>query len=215
MATNVALLLGAGLLGLGGWYFAGRKPLRTLPYINVEMIDTVPRQSIAELSDTLHKVSDFHLTDQTGKTVSLADFKGSVFVADFFFTTCQGICPIMNTQLKRVYEKFKGNTKIKFASFTVDPARDTVEAMNRYAQRHGADPAQWHFITGPKPELYQLGRASFAVVATKGNGGTHDFIHSNLFVLVDRDLHIRGYYDGTNAKEVDQLMEDIPLLLEN
>jgi protein SCO1/2 len=164
-----------------------------------------------------HKIGDFSFLDQDGNTITQRDVKGKVFVAEYFFTTCQTICPIMNKQMQRVHEAYKKNDKVNILSFTVNPEIDTVEQMKRYADEHKADGKKWHFLTGEKEKLYNLARKSFFVLkpAESQNLGDvgSDFIHTNNFVLVDQEMRIRGYYDGTNPKEVDRLIKDIDLLL--
>ena len=164
-----------------------------------------------------HKIGDFSFLDQNGKTINQKDVKGKVFVAEYFFTTCQTICPVMNKQMQRVHEVYRENDKVNILSFTVNPEIDTVEQMKRYADEHKADAEKWHFLTGEKDKLYELARKSFFVLkpAESQNLGDvgSDFIHTNNFVLVDQEMRIRGYYDGTNSKEVDRLIKDIDLLL--
>lgn len=164
-----------------------------------------------------HKIGDFSFLDQNGKTITQMDVKGKVFVAEYFFTTCQTICPIMNKQMQRVHEAYRKNDQVNILSFTVNPEIDTVEQMKRYAEEHKADANQWHFLTGEKEKLYELARKSFFVLkpAESQNLGDvgSDFIHTNNFVLVDQEMRIRGYYDGTNKKEVDRLIKDIDILL--
>jgi protein SCO1/2 len=163
-------------------------------------------------------IGDFSLLNQNGETFTLDDVKGKVFVAEYFFTTCGTICPKMTEQMTRVQKKFKGNDAFKILSFTVNPEYDTVEIMNAYAEKHNAVEGQWHFLTGSKKELYSLARNSFFVLkpaeaANLGDAGS-DFIHTNNFVLVDQELRIRGYYDGTSISEVNELMVDIQILLD-
>lgn len=164
-----------------------------------------------------HRIGDFAFQDQMGNTITLDDVKGKVFVAEYFFTTCQTICPIMTDEMKRVQDSYRGNPNVKILSFTVDPETDNVAVMKAYAEKHNAAYGQWYFLTGEKKDLYQLARNSFFVLKPAearnlGDAGS-DFIHTNNFVLVDQQLRIRGYYDGTNAKEVDTLIQDISLLL--
>lgn len=164
-----------------------------------------------------HKIGNFSFLDQNGNAVTQNDVKGKVFVAEYFFTTCQTICPIMNKQMQRVHEAYRKNDEVNILSFTVNPEIDTVEQMKRYADEHKADGKKWHFLTGEKDKLYELARKSFFVLKpaesqNQGDVGS-DFIHTNNFVLVDQKMRIRGYYDGTNKKEVDRLIKDIDLLL--
>jgi protein SCO1/2 len=165
-----------------------------------------------------HKVGDFSFLNQEGKMISLDDVRGKVFVAEYFFTTCGTICPIMNQQMQRVAQAYATENDFHILSFTVDPKTDTVEQMKRYATAHGADAKKWYFLTGTQEKLYALARKSFFVLKpaeaeNQGDVGS-DFIHTNNFVLVDKQLRIRGYYDGTNPKEIEGLIKDIALLLE-
>ena len=119
----------------------------------------------------------------------------------------------MSTQLERVQARFKTETSVMILSHTVDPTRDSILALNRYATLHGADPKKWHFLTGDKKQLYDLARHSYLVTATDGNGGAEDFVHTEQFALVDKEKHIRGFYDGTDSVEVNRLIVDIEQLL--
>jgi protein SCO1/2 len=163
-----------------------------------------------------HTIGDFKFQNQEDKTITRADVAGKVFVAEYFFTTCGTICPIMNQQMMRVQKAYQDNPNLKILSFTVDPDVDDVKQMKMYADGHGADPNQWYFLTGTKEDLYGLARKSFFILKPAeaenlGDAGS-DFIHTNNFVLVDQKLRIRGYYDGTSVKEVDKLIKDIELL---
>jgi protein SCO1/2 len=164
-----------------------------------------------------HRVGAFRFENQDGIWITDADMKGKISVIEYFFTTCKSICPIMNTQMKRIQKKFANQTDVRIFSFTVDPDTDTVAQMKRYASAHQAKIGQWHFLTGKKADLYGLARRSFFVLKPAeaqnlGDAGS-DFIHTNNFVLVDRQLRIRGYYDGTNPEEVSLLQAHITQLL--
>lgn len=181
--------------------------------LNAEMVD----DSLQNVGFG-HRIGDFFLQNQYGETISLSEVQGKIHVAEYFFTHCQSICPVMNEQMQRVHKKFKSNNDVRILSFTVDPENDTVQRMKWYADKHGASGGNWHFLTGDKADLYRLARTSYftlkpAEARNLGDAGS-DFIHTNNFVLVDQELRIRGYYDGTNPKEVDQMMEDMELLLE-
>lgn len=160
-----------------------------------------------------HVVTDFKLINQDGDTITRANFVGKITVVDFFFTTCQGICPVMNSQMQRVYEAFKGNDSVLFISHTVNPENDSVAVMAEHAKRYGADSKQWHFVTGDRAEIYHLARKSYLVSDTEGDGSKEDFVHSEKFTLVDGEGHIRGMYNGTVPGEVDMLIKDIRQLL--
>jgi protein SCO1/2 len=166
-----------------------------------------------------HRIGSFRLQNQFGEEITLEDVKGKVFVAEYFFTTCGTICPIMTEQMTRVQHRFRSNPNLKILSFTVDPEYDDIKVLNEYAKKYDAEKGQWHFLTGTREDLYNLARKSFFVLkpaeaANLGDAGS-DFIHTNNFVLVDQKLRIRGYYDGTDRDEVNQLMDDIEYLITN
>ncbi|MBI3509528.1 MAG: SCO family protein [Bacteroidetes bacterium] len=203
----ILLVTAAGLLIAGYFFFHGK--VRTLNYFGP--VET----SLQNHNDSLgrHVVYDFSLTDQSGKIITRADFKNSICVVNFFFTSCKGICPHMNDQMGRVYAKYKGNKEVQFISHTVNPERDSVPVLAAYAAQRNADETQWHFVTGDKKELYDLARRSYLISDTKGDGGKEDFVHSQNFALVDKTGHIRGLYDGLDPNEVNRLMVDIDVLL--
>lgn len=169
------------------------------------------------LGEQGHKVRPFAFTNQDGKTITNQDVKGKIYVVEYFFTTCKGICPRMNENMTQVFKAYHGNKDVMILSHTVDPQKDTVAAMKEYSLRYEADPRQWLFLTGDKKELYDMARYSYLVTAADETDTTDiesDFIHTDRFVLVDRDAHIRGQYEGTNKEEVKKLIADIKLLLE-
>jgi len=199
-----------------GYYILNQKPKDILPVINPtdvqeEMVDP----EMLRIGQG-HRIGEFGFENQYGEWVSEKNMDGKISVVEYFFTTCKSICPIMNKQMQRVQNKFRYDKQVRIFSFTVDPDTDTVEQMYQYARKHGAKKGQWFFLTGKKEDLYSLARKSFFVLKPAeaqnlGDAGG-DFIHTNNFVLVDSKRRIRGYYDGTNSKEVDQLMDDIKKL---
>ncbi len=160
-----------------------------------------------------HTVPDFAFDGHTGDKVSLAQYEDKVFVADFFFTHCPGICPKMSSQLQRVQYEFRDEQQLMILSHTVDPERDTVEQLNSYADQYEVDSTRWLMVTGNKKALYDQARYGYFVSATEGDGGPEDFIHTEKFILVDKDRIIRGYYDGTDPEDVNKMMVDIKTLL--
>jgi protein SCO1/2 len=189
-----------------------------LPFVNPSDLPSEMVDSAVQNIGRDHKIGSFQLIDENQKQVTEDLIRGKVFVAEYFFTTCGSICPIMNKQMQRVQSKFKNNNHFKILSFTVDPEHDNSEQLKIYAKKHNYNSGQWHFITGDKKALYSLARKSFFVLKPAeaenlGDAG-NDFIHTNNFVLVDQQGHIRGYYDGTNKNEVDQLLLDIEKLLD-
>jgi protein SCO1/2 len=159
-----------------------------------------------------HTVDTFSFIDQDGKLFTHRNVEGKICVVEYFFTTCEGICPKMNDQMTRVAAAYRGQSDVAILSHTVDPQTDTVAQMKRYAESLDADPAQWHFLTGNKQALYNMAINSYLVTAVEDTSKKDvlpEFIHSEKFVLVDKEKHIRGVYDGTNAKDVDKLIKDI------
>ena len=159
-----------------------------------------------------HRIENFAMTNAFGKPVTLEDWNNNIVVADFFFTHCPVICPKMTNSLKRVQDAFSNDDDILINSFSIDPERDDPERLRIYAQKFSIDTDNWHLLTGDKKEIYKLARNGFMIVATDGDGGPDDFIHSEKLVLIDKHRRIRGYYDGTNQQEVSNLISDIQKL---
>lgn len=165
-------------------------------------------------SDTIyHKIQDFSLVDQDSMIVTNETFANKVYVADFFFTSCPTICPIMKGQMLRIHERFRANDQVGILSHTIDPDYDTVALLNDYANRLGVNTDQWKFVTGDADYIYDLGEKSYMVMADEDDQAEGGFIHSGAFLLVDKDRRIRGAYDGTEADQVAVLMNDIDKLL--
>lgn len=159
-------------------------------------------------------VPDFMLVDQDGKTITQKELRGSIYVADFFFTRCGSICPKMTTQLTRVQEEFMNDSSVKIVSFTVDPKHDTAEVLKNYAKEYGAVDSKWRFVTGPKDSIYTLAQKGYFITAMEDAAHPVDFVHSDKLILVDKKGWIRGYYNGTDQKEVDKLITEIKVLEE-
>lgn len=156
-------------------------------------------------------IHDFHLQNQDGRTVSLSDWKGRTVVVDFFFTRCPSVCPKMTAGLKEVQAASAGVNDLLFNSFSVDPLRDSVPQLKAFAKRFNIR-ENWNLLTGSKKEIYELARKSFSVAADDGDGGEQDFIHSEKLVILDSHQQIRGYYNGTDKKDIQQLINDIKKL---
>jgi protein SCO1/2 len=201
-----------------GYYIMNQQTEAVLPVINpIDVQEEMVDPELLRVGQG-HKVGKFSFQNQDNQTITEKNVKGKIYVAEYFFTTCKSICPIMNQQMQRVQKAIKGNGNVKILSFTVDPDADTVAQMKRYATSHNYVKGQWHFLTGRKEDLYSLARKSFFVLKPAeaqnlGDAGS-DFIHTNNFVLVDGQGRIRGYYDGTNPKEVKTLIADIKRLEE-
>ncbi len=163
----------------------------------------------------LNDVQPFLFTDQEGKMISQKDVEGKVYVADFFFTTCKGICPKLNTNLKKIYGEFRDEPDFRIISHTVDPETDSVSQMKHYADSMQADPKTWLFLTGRKDSLYRAARLSYLLDDPKNNEGDirHQFIHTQFFALIDRSGQVRKIIDGLKNDEITELAADIRVLL--
>ncbi len=188
------------------------KPKRVLPIyqpsqVNSEMVDTT-----IQYKKKYHTIADFSFTNQNGKTITQDDYKDKIYVADFFFTTCQTICPIMTKNMHEVQKRTITDNDIMFLSHTVTPEIDNVAQLKRYADEKGVNASKWNLVTGNKKQIYELARKSYLAVKDNGDGGPFDMIHTENFILIDKVRQIRGFYDGTNPEEIDRLMEDIKIL---
>ena len=161
-----------------------------------------------------HRISDFSLLNQNGNNVTHDNYKNKIYVADFFFTTCPDICPIMTGNMLYLQENLK-DTSVMLASFSVTPKIDTVEVLKEYSTLKGVDDSKWNLMTGDKKQIYDLARKSYLVAKAIPDGKNHGMIHTENFVLVDRDKRIRGYYDGTNIEDMDKLLDDIQILIKS
>jgi protein SCO1/2 len=159
-----------------------------------------------------HKVADFKLVNQNGDTITQEAYANKIYVADFFFTRCQTICPVMTNNMAKLQETFLDDDDVMFLSHSVTPVMDSVVVLKAYANAKGVIDAKWNITTGDKKHIYELARKSYFAVLDEGDGGLQDFIHTENFVLVDKKRQIRGFYDGTNIEEIEQLKKDIQLL---
>lgn len=178
--------------------------------VNPILVDPSLRNTLS------HKVAGFDFIDQEGNHTDSSFVQGKIHVADFFFTTCQTICPIMSGKMSGVQEEFKDDPKVRFLSFSVLPEQDSVPVLSDYALAYGVPYTQWRLLTGDRKDIYQIARTSYFTLKPsetgKGDGGLSDFIHTNNFVLVDNESRIRGYYDGTSDPDMDRLKKDIRIL---
>ena len=192
-------------------FYTLMQPAPSLPIYQPTMVDNTLVDSTVQFVKKYHKIADFELVNQNGDTITQDDYPG-IYVADFFFTTCQTICPIMTEHMVQIQEKLKDDPSVKLLSHTVIPATDTVAQLKRYALEKGVNDSKWNLATGPKKEIYDLARKSYLAVKTQGDGGKYDMIHTENFMLIDSKKRIRGYYDGTDPEAIEQLLEDIKTL---
>jgi protein SCO1/2 len=203
--TAVFLLCFFMLLGIGflGYYYkiSHTQKKSALPIVG---------------NDQNHHISPFSFVNQDGKTITNEDVKGKICVVEFFFSTCKGMCPKMNEDMEKVYKAFRGNKNVLILSHTVDPLKDTVQALKAYSLRFDADPNQWMFLTGGKKQLYDMARYSYLISADDDTAGVSidkDFIHDKHYTLVDGLGRVRGFYDGLDQADIGRLIGDINTLL--
>jgi protein SCO1/2 len=161
-----------------------------------------------------HSIADFAFVNQVGDTIRKEDMAGKIYVADFFFTTCPTICPVMKKEMLRVYEQFKRDPNFRILSHTIDPTHDTQAVLQDYAEKLGVpDAATWNFLTGDQEKIFEIGQTSYLTTTMADEMEPGGFLHSGAFLLVDQQGRIRGVYDGTKTDQVDRLLADIPKLL--
>lgn len=204
------IILGAaclGLLLLG----CNDKPKR-LPFLQMEVGEKlVDGKKVADTN--FRTIPNFKLWNQDSTIVTAKDFDGTIYVADFFFTSCPTICPVMHRNLLKVYQKYKGNPEVKFASHTIDVKYDTPSRMKSYATKLGVAGTQWEYLWGTRDEIYALAERNYLVAAQEDSKAPGGFVHQGYLILVDKDKRIRGAYDGVQDEDVAKLMQDMDILL--
>lgn len=195
-------------------FYEALTPKKVLPIfqpndVNYELVDS----SIQHIK-RFHKIKSFEFLNQNGEKISEKDYEGFIYVADFFFTTCPSICPIMTNNMVKIQNYIKDKKKVKLLSFSVTPDIDSVPVLKEYSIKKGVDDKYWNLLTGDKSKIYSLARKSFLVVKENVESNSHSMIHTENFVLVDREKRIRGFYDGTDDTDLQVLKEDIGILLE-
>ncbi|WP_207431977.1 SCO family protein [Sabulibacter ruber] len=174
----------------------------------VTMVDGKP-----QVDTVYHTIPDFAFLDQDSTLVTQQTVANKIYVADFFFTSCPSICPKMKSQMLRVYEKFKDNPRVALLSHSIDPAHDTVAVLRDYADRLGVKSSTWHFLTGNRDSIFDMAQKHYYTSAMEDKTVAGGYAHSGSFLLVDGQRRLRGHYDGTNAQDVDKLLQDMDVLL--
>ncbi|ESU21899.1 cytochrome c oxidase biogenesis protein [Flavobacterium cauense R2A-7] len=197
-------------------FYTALKPKKTLPIytpsmVNPELVDSTI-QHIANKKE--HHIADFAFTNQNGKTITQKDYEGKIYVADFFFTTCQTICPIMTDNMTWLQTQIKNKPEVMLLSHSVTPDIDSVSVLKKYAQEKGVIDSKWNLVTGNKKDIYYIARKSYLAVKTGKPEELYDMVHTENFVLVDQKRRVRGFYDGTKKEEVERLLTDINFLIE-
>lgn len=214
------------ILSLGIFFgiYALQTPEKMLPIysprdINPELVDS----TVQHIGND-HKIADFAFTNQNGKLITQKDYENTIYVADFFFTTCPTICPKMTDNMVWLQNQLKKYPNVKLLSFSVTPDIDTPQILKKYAVEKGVDDSRWNLVTGDKSAIYYLARKSYLAVKTGKPEEMFDMVHTENFILVDKNKRIRGFYDGTNldqpseddtTKNMQQLLADIIWLSEN
>lgn len=186
-------------------------PKKILPVYQPSMVNPELVDDSMKYIKKYHAIADFSLTNQNGKTITQADYEDKIYIADFFFTTCPTICPIMTKNMIEIQKRLKGED-VLLLSHSVTPKNDSVAQLKKYALEKGVDDRLWNLVTGDKKQIYDLARKSYMAVKTDGDGGPYDMIHTENFVLVDKKKQVRGYYDGTKMEDIEKLMIELEVL---
>jgi protein SCO1/2 len=206
----------AFLLSVSVFVFScgNKAPQEKLPYYNTPNFTPLFVSDAKTLATKVpHQIADFEFKDQNGKTITQADVEGKIHIADFFFTSCGSICPVMTSNMKRIDSVFMGDKNVVLLSYSVTPWLDSVSILKKYAERYQIINPNWHLLTGSKSAIYKLARQSY--FAEEDLGFTKDstnFLHTEHFLLIDKDKRIRGIYNGTLELEIMQLIKDINVL---
>ncbi|SFC04735.1 protein SCO1/2 [Flagellimonas taeanensis] len=207
---------GLVLLGLSAvivyLFYNALQPQKLLPVYQPSMVDPSLVDSTLHYKKKYHTIADFSLTNQNGETITQENYKDKIYVADFFFTTCPTICPIMTKNMAEIQNAVLDDPEVMLLSHSVTPVIDSVPQLKKYALEKGVVDSKWNLVTGEKKQIYELARKSYLAVKTDGDGGPYDMIHTENFILVDKERRIRGFYDGTNREEVNKLLEDLKVL---
>ena len=187
---------------------------KPLPIYQPTMVSSELVDSTIQHQKKYHKIADFKLINQNGKTITQDEYLNKIYVADFFFTTCQTICPIMTDHMAQIQKEIINDNEVMLLSHTVTPEIDTVAQLKRYAIKKGVNDAKWNLVTGDKKQIYDLARKSYLAVKDQGNGDAFDMIHTENFMLIDKKRQIRGFYDGTKQEDINKLLSDIKTLKE-
>lgn len=193
-------------------FYRALQPRKVLPVyqpadFNPELVD--PEMSHIK---KYHTVADFALVNQNGDTVTQKNYEGKIYIADFFFTTCVTICPVMTDNMAYLQGQLGDDPSVLLLSHSVTPEIDSVPRLKAYALKKGVIDTKWNLVTGDKQQIYRLARQSYMAVKTDGDGGPFDMIHTENFILVDKERRIRGTYDGTRREEMDRLLADLAIL---
>ena len=205
----VLLIVSAVIISL---FYNALQPKEILPVYQPAMVNFELVDSTLQHVKKYHTIADFALTNQNGKMVTQKDYENKIYIADFFFTTCPTICPIMTKNMAGIQDKILNDENVMLLSHSVTPDIDSVPQLKKYALEKGVKDSKWNLVTGDKQQIYELARKSYLAVKTDGDGGPYDMIHTENFILVDKERRIRGFYDGTDSEEMEKLLSDLEIL---
>ncbi|WP_298955055.1 SCO family protein [uncultured Nonlabens sp.] len=188
-------------------------PEKTLPVLQPDKFDPTLVDDSMLFVKKYHKIAPFQLVNQNGDTITDKDYDNKIYVADFFFTTCPTICPVMTENMTLVQEEFKNDPDVMILSHSVTPEIDSVQVLKEYAIKKGVIDSKWNLVTGDRKQIYDLARKSYLAAKENKYGGDYALIHTENFLLVDKEGRLRGRsYDGTSKEDVLKLIEDIYIL---
>nr|WP_297911654.1 SCO family protein [uncultured Allomuricauda sp.] len=193
-------------------FYNALQPKKKLPIYQPSMVSQELVDSTLHYKKKYHTIANFELINQNGVTITQKDYTDKIYVADFFFTTCPSICPIMTKNMAYIQNSILNDPDVLLLSHSVTPRIDSVEQLKKYALEKGVVDDKWNLVTGDKRQIYELARKSYLAVKTDGDGGPYDMIHTENFILVDKERRIRGFYDGTNSKDMEKLLGDLKIL---
>ena len=197
------------------WLFYNVLNRKTLPVFTPSMVNPELVDSTIQYVANKHNIANFSFTNQNGKIITQKEYEGKIYVADFFFTTCGTICPMMTDNMVWLQDQIKDNPKVMLLSHSVTPDIDSVSVLKAYAKRKGVLDTKWNLVTGNKKDIYYIARKSYLAVKTGKPSELYDMVHTENFVLVDDKKRVRGFYDGTKREEVEKLLQDILFLCES
>ncbi|RAV29721.1 SCO family protein [Sinomicrobium soli] len=203
------LILSAIIITL---FYNALKPKEVLPVYQPSMVRAELVDSTIQYVKKYHTIADFKLVNQNGDTITQDDYSNKIYVADFFFTTCPTICPIMTDNMTGIQKAVAPYDDVMLLSHSVTPEIDSVPQLKKYALEKGVNDEKWNLVTGDKKQIYRLARKSYLAVLNDGDGGPYDMIHTENFILVDKKKRIRGFYDGTDGEDMEKLLHDIEVL---
>ncbi|MCM4171824.1 SCO family protein [Arenibacter sp. TNZ] len=207
---GIVLLIVSGIIVT--LFYNALQPKKLLPVYQPAMVNFELVDSTLQHVKKYHTIADFTLTNQNGKSITQVDYHNKIYIADFFFTTCPTICPIMTKNMAGLQDKIMNDSDVLLLSHSVTPDIDSVPQLKKYALEKGVKDNKWNLVTGDKEQIYELARKSYLAVKTSGDGGPYDMIHTENFILVDKERRIRGFYDGTKSEEMDKLLSDLKIL---